>query len=86
MRFLGTKLHQICEWFVQTGWDRPSSFVQTPKFWCSKQARREGSLSIATVGLVVAAVWISLLILVVAMCRAAARADAHSDKFFAASL
>jgi hypothetical protein len=42
-------------------------------------------VNIATIGLIAAAAWISLLIVVVALCRAAAHAD-HRDDRLAASL
>jgi hypothetical protein len=40
-------------------------------------------VGIVTIGLIAAAVWISLLIVVVALCRAAARADARDERFVA---
>jgi hypothetical protein len=42
-------------------------------------------VSLTTIAIVAAAVWISLLVVVVALCRAAAHADARDDHL-AASL
>jgi hypothetical protein len=42
-------------------------------------------MDIATVALIAGAVWVSLLVVVVALCRIAARADAHDERL-AASL
>jgi hypothetical protein len=42
-------------------------------------------MDIATIALIAAAVWVSLLVIVIALCRIAGRADAHSDRL-AASL
>jgi hypothetical protein len=41
-------------------------------------------MSFVTVGLIAVIAWISLLILVVAFCRAATQADSASDRFHAA--
>jgi hypothetical protein len=41
-------------------------------------------MSFTTVGLIAAVAWISVLILVVAFCRAAAHADSASDRFHTA--
>jgi hypothetical protein len=41
-------------------------------------------MNFATIGLIVVAAWITLLIVVVAMCRVAAHADAASDRMHAA--
>ena len=41
-------------------------------------------MDLGTVVLIVAVGWISLLVVVVALCRAAGRADASSDRYFAA--
>jgi hypothetical protein len=41
-------------------------------------------VSLATIALIAGTTWIALLILVVAMCKVARRADANSDRIHAA--
>ena len=40
-------------------------------------------MDVGTVVLIAAIAWISLLVIVVALCRAAGRADAQSDRYYA---
>jgi hypothetical protein len=57
---------------------RPSSAIQhAPK-------EREFRVDVGTVVLIAVIAWVSLLVIVVALCRAAGRADAQSDRHYAA--
>jgi hypothetical protein len=41
-------------------------------------------MNFATVGLIVGTVWISLVIVAIAICRAARRADVHHERYHVA--
>ncbi|HWE34822.1 MAG TPA: hypothetical protein VG410_15125 [Solirubrobacteraceae bacterium] len=41
-------------------------------------------MDVGTVVLIAVSAWISIVVIVVALCRASARADADNDRYFAA--
>jgi hypothetical protein len=77
------KLHQICEHGGAGVLGRDDGSAHISGVIGARPGRRFW-MSLTTVGLIAAIAWISLLILVVAVCRAAAHADSASDRFHAA--
>lgn len=41
-------------------------------------------MDVLTVVLIAVVAWVAVLVIVVSLCRAAGRADAHSDRYYAA--